>query len=205
MEKVFFHIIFGVAIFVYINNPHIITSLFVESPLRSMDYIMNQPMGIKQNTVIKTIFGTLFKTILSVDMGLYFTLPIRICSRIIFAAYSYNTMILMDIFNLLQNKTYNPIKKRTDTIHLSVDQIVLSVFLFSFGFIIYTNLVVYYVYFVFLSFVLELLKLAHIGAEAAMCRRSPTAALHSATGSVFSYKTFVKRIFTGELLHRIYK
>lgn len=205
MERMLFHAALGISILAYVNRPHAIASIFVESPLRSMDYIMNQPMGIKQNTVIKTILGTLFKTILPVDMGLNFTLPIRICTRIIFAAYSYNMMILMDIFNLLQNKTYNPIKKRTDTIHLSVDQIVLSVFLFSFGFIIYTNLVVYYMYFVFLSFVLELLRLAYVGAEAAMDGRSPTAALQLAVGGTLSYKTVAKRVFTGELLHRIYK
>lgn len=204
IEQWVFSAIFVLAIVLYILSPHAVHALLVRFPLHSMNYIMNQPMGIKQNTVIKTFFGTLFKHIIRVDTGMDFAQPLQICSSIIFSAYSYNTMILMDIFDLLRGKTYNPKKKRTDTIQLSVDQIVLSVFLFSFGFIIYTNLVVYYMYFVFLSCMLEIIRIVSVGAEAAIDGRMPLAACSAAIGHSFSKQKFVGRIFTGELLGKIY-
>ena len=165
---------------------------------------MNQPMGIKQNTIIKTSLGNLFKTIICMDNGMDFTGPLRVCAYIISIVYSYNTMILRDIFSLLQNKTYNPAKKRIDSISLGIDQIVLSVFLFSFSFIVYTNLVFYYTYFVLVSLALETLRLAYVCAEAVICKRDLGHVWMMFMGSVFSRRIFLKRIFTGELFRRIY-
>ncbi|KAI5181087.1 hypothetical protein PAEPH01_2784, partial [Pancytospora epiphaga] len=204
MECLIFIVIFAGAALFYVSRPNIITTFFVQTPLRAMEHIMNQPMGIKQNTIIKTLLGTLFKKILAVEMELEFLVPVEMCISIIFAAYSYNMMILRDIFHLLQNKTYNPIKKRIDTIYLDVDQIVLSVFLFSFSFIIYTNLVVYYMYFIFLKLVIEIIQLFYLGFLAAIDGGSPTAAIMAAVGNSFSWMEFIRRIFTGELRNLIY-
>lgn len=193
-----------VLILIIIYNPDIIHNIFTEMPLKSIDYIMNKPLGIEQNTVIKTMLGKLFKQIISLKIHEDFTLPLLICTRFIFIIYSINMMMLKDIFSLIKNKTYNPVKKRFDTIRLDTDQTVLSVFIFSACAIIYMNLVIYYMYFVIIAFALEFINIFKIGASELLFNRSPLVAWNNYLNFNISPIIIIKRIFTGELYKRIY-
>ncbi|OQS54348.1 hypothetical protein EHP00_1418 [Ecytonucleospora hepatopenaei] len=59
----------------------------------------------------------------------------------------FNVMLIKDSFNLFRNKMYNDVKKRYDTIHLEIDQVIIVVILFCFLLHIYANIAIFYVYF----------------------------------------------------------
>ncbi|KAI4292904.1 hypothetical protein PAPHI01_2178 [Pancytospora philotis] len=194
----------AVAAAAWLVDPFRLRALLVDAVLGSIDYIMHQPFGIKQNTIIKTLLGSVFKQILSVDTGLDLSMLLCVCTRLIAAVYAYNMMVLMDIFDLIQNKTYNPSKKRIDTVYLDTDQIVLSVFLFSFGIIIYTNLVLYYIFFVFIAVCTEAARLLWSAVDA-LPGGGAISPQFEARGGSFSYIRLLRRIFTGEFLYQVYQ
>lgn len=125
--------------------------LLVDFPVASMAYIMKQPLGLKQNTVIKLILGHYFTLVLQAETPLSALESIRICIRSIAWLYTHNTRILMDIAMLIQGRTYNPWKNRVDHIHMETDCTVMSVIMFAVAFIACTNLIVYYVYFLVMA------------------------------------------------------
>lgn len=205
MERIAVLLCFFVILFIYLEKPFAARVFYKDIPLQIVDYIMNKPMGIKQNTVLKTSFGCLFQAILKVDMGLDFLSPMEICVRIIFGAYAYNMMLLRELLNLLQNTTYNPLKRRYDTTHLSIDQVVLSVFLFSLCIIIFINLAIYYFYFALGAVVIECSRLFYkVAVASMMSSESPSQVVNEVLGSLPPLGVFMKRFLFGELLNQIY-
>lgn len=123
---------------------------------KGVDYIMGCPFGIKQSFVVKTTLGNVFIQLISPAYVYDIIFSTRVCCFITFEVYKYTFMTLKEILHLLNNRTYNPVMKRFDSIYLNIDQIVLSVLIFSILAIFLFNLVLFYIYFVILYFLVEL-------------------------------------------------
>ncbi|KAK6090791.1 hypothetical protein P3W45_000036 [Vairimorpha bombi] len=143
----------------------ILSTFFVDIPSMAIQYIKDQPMGIKQNTVIKENLGVVFhmmvygQTIiykylyllsLVTDFDKFF---VQISIKFIFKIHAYILSTLLEILGLFRNRTYNKIKKRFDTVKLSIDQIIMSVLLFSVFLLTYVNIICYYIFYLILYMV----------------------------------------------------
>jgi len=89
---------------------------------------------------------------------------IKICSFIVFRAYKAVYGILKDTYDLLNGKTYNPLMKRYDSVYLKVDQILISILLFTIMFIILRSIVFFYCLFLSMSILIKFFELVFLSA-----------------------------------------
>jgi hypothetical protein len=146
--------------------------LLVGIPEHVIRHITNQPIGVKQNTAIKTTLGALATVSCSLQR-----LTIRLGCPVVFvnniyllpthgylllfsSLYSTLTAAFVEVIQLLNNSSYNPLKKRRDSIILSTDQIFMSVVMFSFYLLIIMNVICFHAFFVFMNLCLISLKFA---------------------------------------------
>lgn len=115
---------------------------------KAIEYILCQPIGIKHNRMLKIVFGKAYKSILDPNYCIDVLSSLKICCRFVFIIYRQILKSFIEVFELLNNKTYNHLMKRYDTIYLNLDQIVLAVLLFAVILIIFMNLIILYGFFV---------------------------------------------------------
>ncbi|EOB13671.1 hypothetical protein NBO_64g0052 [Nosema bombycis CQ1] len=128
----------------------------VDFPLLSLDFIKNQPIGIKQNTVINEFLSLICHTIIFIQEQLlkdcrFFLIIIHkdkylLLLSVFIISLLYKTVVdrIVDIAELFNNKTYNNLKERYDTIKLSLDQIIMCVLFFSISILILPSLFFYF-------------------------------------------------------------
>lgn len=148
----------------------VVEHILVEIPERVVRHITNQPMGVKQNTAIKTTLGSLLRVSCSSQR-----LAIRLGYPVVFVnnmyllptygylvlfsfLYSVLTTSFIEVVQLLNNSSYNPLKRRRDSIILGTDQIFMSAVMFSFYLLIVMNVICFQAFFVFMSLCLISLK-----------------------------------------------
>ncbi|ADM11327.2 uncharacterized protein Eint_040360 [Encephalitozoon intestinalis ATCC 50506] len=135
----------------------------VNIPSRIVDYIMNSSVEEKQIITIKTTLGAyvkFFTTIQSLFLRLGFPvvfidgiymIPTAACLSIFSRLGLFLAKLLVESIHLLNNSSYNPLKKRRDSVVLNTDQIFMSVLIFSFLLLITFNVVHFYVLYIFMN------------------------------------------------------
>jgi hypothetical protein len=148
-----------------------IHSLIVDFPDQVISYIVNQPMKIKQTTVIKQSLGGVArlvciwqKAVLDTQHPLIFVnkvflFPVYCWLHAFTAMYFPLLVAFKEALHLLKNSSYNPLKKRNDCANLTTDQIFLTVLLFSFFLFLIINMVCFYALFTSIRLFLAILKL----------------------------------------------
>lgn len=144
--------------------------LLVGIPQHMADYIMNYSTEEKQIVTIKTTLGTYIKFFCSIQ-GAFLRLgfPIVFIDEIFIIpttmylfAFSYICSFLVrsliESIHLLNNSSYNPLKRRRDSVILNTDQIFMSALIFSFILLIMFNIVHFYILCSFMSLCLAGLK-----------------------------------------------
>jgi len=122
----------------------------------AIDYIMYQPIGVKHNRLLRAVFGRYCRSLVTADLAYTMHSSLRLCTLIVFAAYRYVFSSLTEMIDLLKGRTYNPVIGRYDTISLKTDQIALTVVLVSVLLIVFSNLVIPYLFFVAVHLITEL-------------------------------------------------
>jgi hypothetical protein len=147
-----------------------VCALVVNMPGQVTEYIVSQPMKIKQNTAIKQILGVAAKMacawqrrVLDSQVPLIFVnrvflLPMYCWLCAFTAAYSSLLVAFKETLHLLKNSSYNPLKKRNDCANLATDQIFLTVLLFSLFLFLIINMVCFYVLFAGIRLLLTALR-----------------------------------------------
>ncbi|KAL6122711.1 hypothetical protein NUSPORA_00240 [Nucleospora cyclopteri] len=79
---------------------------------------------------------------------------INLCYFFIAFVYRYNVKTIIEVADLLRNRTYNPVKNRYDNIFFSYDQVIIGVIIFCFNIFIFLNIFVYYFIFLFSRFLI---------------------------------------------------
>lgn len=133
--------------------------------ISSVHYIMGNPFGIKQSSVVKKTLGGAYLSVLEQRDAFDVISGIRICCCITFTVYRYTFHTLVEIIHLLNNRTYNPRMKRYDLIYIGTDQTVLAGMIFSILSILYLNLLIFYLFFVAVFLILEIIIYIQLLAE----------------------------------------
>lgn len=144
---------------------HLATVLDLRSPLDwftrayvlSMRYLGDEPMGIKQNKLVKRYFIQFFVYTFDVEtrvMASRYAKLVPINLHYI-GLRSYNAMIcriyklavdtLLDCMHIFGGRNYNTLKSRIDKMEYSVDVIILASIVFAFTLLILYNIVGFYV------------------------------------------------------------
>lgn len=162
-------------IFVYLLKflyKKLILKLFTRLIFMGLIYVGDVPLGIKQNTVIKEGLNLLLNMLLDLQIFVqnnFYILLIILNLEYFFIKFSINfataiyqllVNIIVDILELFRGKTYNKLKKRYDTVELTIDQIIMSVLLFSISILVYINIIIYYINFIVIYFLFVVLQIA---------------------------------------------
>ncbi|AFN82807.1 hypothetical protein EROM_040380 [Encephalitozoon romaleae SJ-2008] len=160
---------FVIPVFLYLLKTTI-EYLFVGIPQHMVDYIVNCSTEEKRIITIKTTLGTYIKFFCSIQ-GAFLRLgfPIVFIDEIFvvpttmyLSAFSYACSFLarslIESIHLLNNSSYNPLKRRRDSVILNTDQIFMSALIFSFILLIMFNIVHFYILCSFMSLCLVGLK-----------------------------------------------
>lgn len=159
-------------IFIKLLYKKSILSIYTRLIFLGLIYVGDVPLGIKQNTVIKESLNLIFNVLL--DLQIFFQKNfylifiilnqdiVFIKLSIMFAFSIYNLLInvIIDILELFRGKTFNKLKKRYDSVELTIDQIILSVLLFSISILVYINVIIYYIKYIIVYIVFVILLIA---------------------------------------------
>lgn len=140
--------------------------IFIDVPLWGISYVQSEPLGIKQNAIIKEFLGLVCKKTIVIQEMLFIPLSVfnlekmslKICTSFIFLLCRTVLNRVIDIAELFNNKTYNSLKKRYDNVKLSIDQIIMSVLFFSISFLTLINLIFYYLLYSFFDLMIRLVE-----------------------------------------------
>ncbi|KAF9761741.1 hypothetical protein NGRA_2417 [Nosema granulosis] len=140
--------------------------LLLEIPTWALLYVQNQPIGIKQNTIIKESLGLVCSKALEIQRLIFLPAIFLNAEKVVlrinmaFIFFLYKTVLdrIIEIATLFNNKTYNSLKKRYDNVKLSIDQIVLCVLFFSISTLTLITLVFYYLLYLVFYFIVLFLK-----------------------------------------------
>lgn len=169
----------------------------------NVKYIMGCPFGIKQSFVVKTTLGNAYLQLLSPGYTSDIISSIKVCCFITFKVYRHTFLTLKEIFHLLNNKTYNPVMKRFDSIYLNIDQIVLSIMMLSVLSIFWLNLMLFYIFFAIIYLLIEIaMVLQSISIEIIFTGHliSVFTILKSEFKKSVFYKNFFYRLVNGQLI-----
>jgi len=156
--------------------------IFINLPVYAIFYIKNQPMGLKQNTIIKKNLALVFESINQCQVMLfkYFYIIslvtnldkvlMKIGINFIFKIYKFNLNTLIELLSLFSDKSYNVVKKRYDKITLNVDQIIIGVILFSILILTFINIMPYYIFYVLYYLIYLLLEISEQFIIIILCR-----------------------------------
>lgn len=146
--------------------------ILVEIPRNTTTYIMTQVAGVEQNAAVKMVFCAVARVFYSLQsmairrgcpvvfVNSLYLVPTRLHLSIFFGLYSSLITVLIESIQLLNNSSYNPLKKRRDAIILSTDQIFMSVLIFSFSLLVLMNIARFHLLFVFMNCCLMALRFA---------------------------------------------
>lgn len=109
-----------------------------------IEYIALEPVGIKQNKALSKLLSDVYKIMLDPDRCVDLVTSIKVANKIVTSLYNLVLKHLRELFDLLRNRTYNPLMKRYDNIYLKIDQIVVAMILFAVLMVIFMNLVAFY-------------------------------------------------------------
>lgn len=178
--ELFFSYFFSVLLrFLMKNYMYVI---FINLPVYAIFYIKNQPMGLKQNTIIKKNLALVFESINQCQVMLfkYFYIIslvtnldkvlMKIGINFIFKIYKFNLNTLIELLSLFSDKSYNVVKKRYDKITLNVDQIIIGVILFSILILTFINIMPYYIFYVLYYLIYLLLEISEQFIIIILCR-----------------------------------
>lgn len=176
-----------------------IRKFLLKSILLSIEYFVYQPIGIKHNKILRTVFGKSYKSILDQNYCFDLISALRFCSKVVFFIYRNVFKTLREMLELLNNTTYNDKMKRYDTIYLQTDQIILTVILTSILLVIYSNLILIYSFFVLIYLIIEILQILLYFLQDLIQNNSLEIAIMRIRTSIFYRSKFKRSIFTGEL------
>lgn len=143
-----------------------------EAPRRVIAHIADASAEAGDAITIKTTLGTLLRPFYTAQkmllrlgspvvlVGGLHMVPTTMCLSVFSRMYSALTGSLVEAVHLLNNSSYNPLKKRRDSVILSTDQIFMSVLVFSFLLLIIFNIAHFHVFFVLVALCSEALKMA---------------------------------------------
>ncbi|KAM0671943.1 hypothetical protein CWI42_040880 [Ordospora colligata] len=141
-----------------------------KAPAYASDYVMQLSVVAQKGMSIKRTFGEFLKICCNIQKGLMLTgsplvfvagiykMPISFYVFVLSSVYRGLMSLLVDAIQLFNNCSYNPLKKRTDSVMLNTDQIFMSVLVFSFCLLIMLNIMCFHVISVLLRMFLELLE-----------------------------------------------
>ncbi|KAM0681195.1 hypothetical protein GINT2_000390 [Glugoides intestinalis] len=170
---------------------HILCLIF-----KFIDYLFDQPTGLKQNRVLMQVFTKIYKAILDQDTCFDITGSLKLCMFITFFVYRQTLIYLKELLDLLNNRSYNPMMKRYDMIVLRNDQLILSIVLFAVLLVIFANIIVIYWAFVAIYIVVEL---KDISCKALTLLNIKAANNLRLSSSKMLFTGFIKKMFTGEI------
>lgn len=195
-KNLLYLLVAGVVSIIYGKMRRVLLNAFISS----IEYIAYQPIGIKHNRILKTVFGKTYKFILDPNYCFDIIASLRLCSKIAFVVYSQVFKVIREIFELLNNSTYNPHMKRYDTIYLQIDQIVLSVILIAILLVIFINLIMFYCFFAAVYVAIEVILAGWELFEDLTGGNSVEIALKQLGRKYLTKMAYFKRgIFTGDL------
>lgn len=163
---------------------------------KSIDYLIDQPTGLKQNRVLMQVFRKTYKAILDHDACIDITGSLKLCMFITFFIYRKTLIYLKELLDLLNNRSYNPMMRRHDMIILRTDQLILSIVLFAVLLVIFANLIVVYWAFVVIYILLEL---KHISWNAFISLNLKTGKKIWLSSTKALVDSIAKKMFTGEI------
>jgi len=160
---------FAMPVILHIFRNQIIQVL-AETPLYALDYIMQLSAVTQKGMSIKRTFGEFLKVCCNAQKALISTgspvvfvagmykMPISFYAFVLSSVYSGLISLLVDAIQLFNNCSYNPLKKRRDSVMLNTDQIFMSVLVFSFCLLIILNILCFHVLSVLVRIFLALLE-----------------------------------------------
>ncbi|AFM98087.1 hypothetical protein EHEL_040350 [Encephalitozoon hellem ATCC 50504] len=147
---------FIIPVFLYLLR-RTVKDFLVGLPQHIVDYIVSCPAEKGQAVTIKTTLGTYVRFFCSMQ-GVFLRLgvPVVFIDEVFLIptiAYlhafshvcSFLVSLLIESVHLLNNSSYNPLKRRRDTMILNTDQIFMSALIFSFVLLIMFNIVHFYI------------------------------------------------------------
>lgn len=182
----------------YSLNYKRVRKMLTRTPVTVIEYVINQSTGTQQNRTTKALLGNVFIYILDLQEEADHAVSLKVCACAASTAYFYVFKFLKEIFDLLNNRTYNFATRRYDAMPLKIDQTVLLVFLFSVLAIVFFNLVLFYLFFVFAALIVEPFEIL-LGAAASGCPFKLS--LGKEVRSTVLSKRFVSRFIRGDLLN----
>lgn len=146
----------------YRNILFSVVSVLADRPLRLtftklILFLLNEPMGIKQNKIINHQLGTaILRT-----FGAYDCIPpllrvpcllvhLAVMADFITRVYSKLAGLIIETVRIFQGKNFNRVKKRTERVDFKFDRIIIATFLISLVVLFMYNLIGYYVVFMLL-------------------------------------------------------
>ncbi|EPR77782.1 N-acetylglucosaminyl transferase component, partial [Spraguea lophii 42_110] len=123
-------------------------------------FLMNNPFGIKQDTLVNRTLGQIFmaihivhKDLINLSLQLDF-ISIRLSFYIIRTFYRLIVVLLVDLIDIFRNRNYNILKNRYDSVEYDLDTVILASIVFSVACFVYYNIFLYYFYFLGIIFIL---------------------------------------------------
>lgn len=142
------------------------SKIFLNIPKWGFSYVKSEPLGIKQNAIIKEFLGFVCRKVMNIQEILFIPLmvfnlekyPLKVNTSFILLLFRTVLNRVIDIAELFNNKTYNSLKGRYDNVKLTIDQIIMSVLFFSISFLTLINLIFYYLLYSIFDLVIRLVE-----------------------------------------------
>lgn len=134
-----------------------VPKFFTNQFLKIIEYLVDDPIGIKQNKLIKLYFAKFYEAIFNLqlfildhEIGMY--LPptfwfwhIKLCNMALCKIFSFTFSILTELISIFRGKNYNKIKYRMDDVQYSPETIILASIFFAFVLLILYNIIGFYI------------------------------------------------------------
>lgn len=144
-------------IFSFFFNFNLVATFLTNLSINFLFYLNDNPIGIKQNTLLKTYFSTFFIFAFKIHLKITNLLPrmipfkfhffhLIICHNVISKIYYITFRVLCDTINIFGGRNYNKMKKRIDIMIYPPDVIILSSFIFVFSSLIMYTIIGFYVF-----------------------------------------------------------
>ncbi|KAL0266019.1 UNVERIFIED_CONTAM: hypothetical protein PYX00_011736 [Menopon gallinae] len=129
----------------------------IRAYMLSIAYLADNPMGIKQNRLLKTYFAEFFICTSRLQMMAamsrhawmipprYNILCLRVFNTLVSQLYRHAVQVLVDCINIFGGRSYNALKRRTDRVEYPPDVIILASIVFAFTTLVLYNIIGFYI------------------------------------------------------------
>ncbi|CAD25230.2 hypothetical protein [Encephalitozoon cuniculi GB-M1] len=145
--------------------------LLVDVPQHAVNYIVSCSAEAKQIITIKTTLGAFIRFFCAIQkaflrmghpivfVGGIYVIPTTVYLGALSRTCSFLASLLIEAVHLLNNSSYNPLRKRRDSVILNTDQIFMSVLIFSFLLLIMFNVVHFHILYISMTLCLTALRM----------------------------------------------